>query len=112
MAVGFCLITSIFLWLTIGYLVQTELFATEYRLRGTGFSSMVGRLATAGVQFAVVWAFNFGGVNAVVIMVAAVLTTLSSMFLFGGIETRQKPLELLDPELQTVRKDAYLSATA
>ena len=99
MAVGFCLVTSIFLWLTIGYLVQTELFATEYRLRGTGFSSMVGRLATAGVQFAVVWAFGLGGVNAVVVMVASVLVLLACMFLFGGIETRQKPLEALEPDL-------------
>lgn len=99
MLVGFCLVTSIFVWLTIGYLVQTELFATDYRLRGTGFSSMVGRLATAGVQFAVVWAFQLGGVNAVVAMVAATLATLACMFLFGGIETRQKPLEALDPHL-------------
>lgn len=99
MLVGFCLVTSIFVWLTIGYLVQTELFATDYRLRGTGFSSMVGRLTTAGVQFAVVWAFGLGGVNAVVAMVAATLATLACMFLFGGIETRQKPLEALDPYL-------------
>ncbi len=99
MAVGFFLITSIFVWLTIGYLVQTELFATEYRLRGTGFSSTVGRLATAGAQFAVVWAFGLGGVDAVVAMVAAVLLVLAGMFLFGGIETRQKPLEALEPEL-------------
>jgi MFS transporter, putative metabolite:H+ symporter len=111
MAVGFCLVSSIFVWLTIGYLVQTELFATEYRLRGTGFSSMVGRLATAGVQFAVVWAFQFGGVNTVVTMVAIVLATLACMFLFGGIETRQKPLETLDPELPTnTAADAYRPA--
>lgn len=101
MAVGFCLVSSIFLWLTIGYLVQTELFATDYRLRGTGFSSMVGRLATTGVQFAVVWAFEFAGVNAVVTMVAVVLSILACMFLFGGIETRQKPLEALEPDLPT-----------
>jgi MFS transporter, putative metabolite:H+ symporter len=112
MTVGFCLVTSIFVWLTIGYLVQTELFATEYRLRGTGFSSMVGRLATAGVQFAVVWAFNFGGVDAVVTMVAIVLATLACMFLFGGIETRQKPLEALDPHApQGQHGIAYESAT-
>lgn len=113
MAVGFCLVTSIFVWLTIGYLVQTELFATEYRLRGTGFSSMVGRLATAGVQFAVVWAFQFAGVDAVVVMVAAVLATLACMFLFGGIETRQRPLEALDPDLRSPSAaEAYRSATA
>lgn len=103
MAIGFCLVSSIFLWLTIGYLVQTELFATEYRLRGTGFSSMVGRMTTAGMQFAVVWAFGFGGVNAVVTMVAVVLVTLACMFLFGGIETRQKPLEALEPDLASGR---------
>jgi len=102
MLVGFCLVSSIFVWLTIGYLVQTELFPTEYRLRGTGFCSMVGRLATASVQFAVVWAFQFGGVDAVVTMVAVVLTTLACMFLFGGIETRQKSLEALEPGAQPV----------
>jgi len=110
MAIGFCLVSSIFLWLTIGYLVQTELFATEYRLRGTGFSSMVGRMTTAGMQFAVVWAFGFGGVNAVVTMVAVVLVTLACMFLFGGIETRQKPLEALEPDLAS-RRSAVLVQT-
>jgi len=108
MAVGFCLVSSIFLWLTIGYLVQTELFATEYRLRGTGFSAMVGRMTTAGMQFAVVWAFGFGGVNAVVTMVAIVLVTLACMFLFGGIETRQRPLEALEPDLATERPDVLV----
>lgn len=110
MAVGFCLVSSIFLWLTIGYLVQTELFATEYRLRGTGFSSMVGRLTTAGMQFAVVWAFGFGGVNAVVTMVAAVLAALACMFFFGGIETRQKPLEALEPDLLRERDGVLVQA--
>jgi putative MFS transporter len=100
-AVGFCMVSSIFLWLTIGFLLQTEFFATEYRLRGTGFASMVGRLATTGVPFAVVWALNWGGVSAVVTMVATVLLTLSAMFLIGGIETRQKPLEALAVKTET-----------
>lgn len=95
MAVGFCMVSSIFLWLTVGFLLQTEFFATEYRLRGTGFASMAGRLTTTVVPFAVVAALNWGGVNAVVAMIATVLLILSGMFLIGGIETRQKPLEAL-----------------
>ena len=99
LVIGFALVTSIYFWLTIGQLVQTELFATEYRLRGTGFCGMVGRMITAFVQFPIVFAFQWGGVVAVVGVVALILTMLAGLFLFIGIETRQKSLETLAPVL-------------
>ncbi|MFM0323376.1 MFS transporter [Caballeronia glebae] len=96
--VGLLLVTSIFVWLTIGYTLQTELFATEYRLRGTGFCQTMGRLVTAFVQFIVVSLFTWGGVTAVITSLAGVLVVQALIFLVAGIETKRKPLEALTPE--------------
>lgn len=102
MLTGFLLVSSIFVWLTVGYTLQTELFATEYRLRGTAFCQTMGRLVTAVVQFIVVALFQFGGVSAVVTTLAAVLVIQAMIFLFFGIETKLKPLEELAPEIDAV----------
>ncbi|SAK47348.1 major facilitator transporter [Caballeronia fortuita] len=98
LVVGLLLVTSIFVWLTIGYTLQTELFATEYRLRGTGFCQTMGRLVTAFVQFIVVSLFTWGGVTAVITSLAGVLIVQALIFLIAGIETKRKPLEALTPE--------------
>jgi putative MFS transporter len=96
---GFLLVTSIFVWMTIGYTLQSELFATEYRLRGTGVCQTMGRIATAFVQFIIVALYQWGGVSAVVTALAGVLIVQALIFLFAGIETRLKPLEALSPQL-------------
>jgi putative MFS transporter len=97
--IGFALVTSIYTWLTFGQIVVTEMFATEYRLRGTGFSAMTGRLTTALIQFPIIAAFQWGGVGAVVGVVDVMLLALAALFFFVGIETRRKPLEALAPTL-------------
>lgn len=98
LCVGLLLVASIFVWLTIGYTLQTELFATEYRLRGTGFCQTMGRLVTAFVQFIVVSLFTWGGVTAVITSLAGVLVVQALIFLVAGIETKRKPLEALAPD--------------
>lgn len=98
MLTGFLLVSSIFVWLTVGYTLQTELFATEYRLRGTAFCQTMGRLVTAVVQFIVVALYEFGGVTGVVTTLAGVLVLQALIFLIVGIETKLKPLEDLAPE--------------
>ncbi|MFT4507130.1 MFS transporter [Caballeronia sp. 15711] len=96
---GFLLVSSIFVWLTIGYTLQTEMFATEYRLRGTGFCQTMGRLVTAFVQFIVIALYSWGGVTAVITSLAGVLVAQALIFLVVGIETKRQPLEALTPDL-------------
>jgi MFS transporter, putative metabolite:H+ symporter len=97
--VGFLLISSIFLWLTIGYTLQAEMFATEYRLRATGFCQTMGRLATAFVQFLVVALYAHGGVALVITSLAGVLALQAVIFLLMGVETKQKSLESIQPDI-------------
>ena len=44
MGMGFLLVTSIYVWIATGQAILPELFAIEYRFRGSGFSSSIGRL--------------------------------------------------------------------
>jgi putative MFS transporter len=99
MFVGFALVTTIYTWITFGQIFVAESFDTASRLRGTGFSSMSGRLTTALVQFPIIAIFGFGGVSAVVGVVAAFLAAFSTLFFFVGIETRRKSLEAVAPAL-------------
>lgn len=93
MVVGFCLVTVIYAWVATVLITVPELFPTRYRLRGAGFSSMAGRLATALVQFAVVPIFNWGGVQAIVGGLAVILLGQAAAFFFFAPETCQKPLD-------------------
>jgi MFS transporter, putative metabolite:H+ symporter len=90
--VGFTLVTSIYFWLTAGFTMVAELFPTEFRIRGAGFCNAVGRAATILVQFAVVPLFGWGGVNAVVVPIVALLLVQISSFWFSRLETQRKPL--------------------
>lgn len=110
--VGFLLVMSIFVWLTIGYTLQTELFATEYRMRGTGFCQTLGRLTTAFVQFIVISLYQHGGVTAVVTALGAVLLIQALIFLVAGVETKLKPLEALSPDLPAPRLSIDTPASA
>lgn len=94
MATGFVLVTSIYVLLAVGFaLYVPELFETRYRLRGAGVCSTAGRLTTAGVQFAVVALFGWGGVAAVVGLLVVLLLVQAIAFALFGVETRQRSLE-------------------
>jgi putative MFS transporter len=94
MAVGFALFIGIYVILAVGFaLYVPELFRTDYRLRGTGVCSTVGRISTAGVQFVVVALFAWGGVNAVVGLLVSLLLVQAAVFALFGVETKQRPLE-------------------
>jgi putative MFS transporter len=76
-----------------------ELFPTRLRLRGTATAGAAGRLASAGAQYAVVWAFTFGGVGAVATGLAALLVFQALVLALFGIETRQRSLEDLSAHI-------------
>ncbi len=93
--VGFLLVTSLYFWVAAGLTLIPEMFATEYRFRGVGFCSMIGRLWTAVVQFVVVALFGWGGVHGVIGPIVALLVFQALMFLLFAKETSRRSLEEL-----------------
>jgi len=92
--VGFSLITSIYVLVTIGlYAYVPELFPTELRLRGTGFAGMCGRGASISTPYLAVMLFERFGIQGVLLMVSGVLTCLIVAILALRIETGQRSLE-------------------
>ncbi len=100
MAVGFGVMVSSYALVAVGYAIYIpELFPTTLRMRGGGLAGAAGRLAAAGAQSGVVWAYGFGGVVAVSSCMAALLVFLALVVLVAGIETRQRSLEDLSSDL-------------
>jgi len=94
MAVGFLLVCSIYVLVAVGQGAYVpELFATTYRLRGTGVCMTAGRLASAGCQFFILWLFTNGGVLLVVGSVVAAQLLLAFAVWAIRIETRGRKLE-------------------
>ena len=97
MAAGFAMITAIYFLVTAGFAFVPELFATDYRVRGMGFCSTVGRLVTALSQYAIVPAFLWGGVHAIVGSLAVLLAVQGLVFWLVAVETSRRPLEPVAP---------------
>ena len=92
--VGFSLITSIYVLVTIGlYAYVPELFPTELRLRGTGFAGMCGRGASITTPYLAVMLFERFGLEGVLLMVSGMLACLIAAILLLRIETGQRSLE-------------------
>ena len=92
--VGFALITSIYVLVTIGlYAYVPELFPTELRLRGTGFAGMCGRGASISTPYLAVLLFQRFGLQGVLLMVSGVLACMIASILLLRIETGQRSLE-------------------
>jgi putative MFS transporter len=92
--VGFSLITSIYVLVTIGlYAYVPELFPTELRLRGTGIAGMCGRAASISTPYLAVMLFERFGIEGVLLMVSGVLLCLIAAILTLQLETGQRSLE-------------------
>ena len=92
--VGFSLITSIYVLVTIGlYAYVPELFPTELRLRGTGISSMCGRAASISTPYLAVMLYERFGLQGVLLMVSGMLACLIAAILNLRVETGQRSLE-------------------
>jgi len=93
-AVGFSLITAIYLLVTIGlYAYVPELFPTELRLRGTGFAGMCGRAASISTPYLAIMLFENFGLPGVLTMVSGMLACLVIAILALRLETGQRSLE-------------------
>lgn len=93
-SVGFTLITSIYVLVTIGlYAYVPELFPTELRLRGTGISGMCGRAASISTPYLAVMLFERFGIQGVLLMVSGILVCLVAAILALRLETGQRSLE-------------------
>jgi MFS transporter, putative metabolite:H+ symporter len=97
---GLLLLGSLFCFTTLSIAVyMPELFATEYRARGAGVAFTCARIGIVATPFPIVWAFDFGGLNAVTTMFSVFLVIALIALWMLGVETRAKPLEETAPVL-------------
>ncbi len=97
MAMGFCLFLGLYIILAIGFALHVpELFRTEDRLRGTAVCNTARRIATACVQYVVIWLFAIGGLAGVVSLLVSLLVVQAVVFAVFDIETARRPLEEID----------------
>jgi putative MFS transporter len=110
MSIGFIVILSSYALVAVGYAIYIpELFPTQVRLRGAGLAGGAGRLASAGAQYGVVWAYGYGGVGAVATCLAIMLVVQAVVVLIAGVETRQRSLEDLSGGLDQTPVAATLA---
>jgi MFS transporter, putative metabolite:H+ symporter len=74
-----------------------ELFATEYRFRGSGIAQMTGRIAVIASPYMVVSLYDTYGLPSVLYAIAALYLLLALGVLLFGIETNQRSLESIAP---------------
>jgi putative MFS transporter len=91
---GFLLVTVFYFLVSIGQFgFVPEVFPTEYRLRGAGFASTLGRGAAIGTPFMSVALFKAFGLPGVVGLVVILLTVMIISVLMLKVETSQTSLE-------------------
>jgi putative MFS transporter len=96
---GFALFTCIYILVALIIAVYVpELFPTEYRLRGTGVCTTVGRVSSVIVPYIVVALYASGGVALVLGLLVGMLLLQVVVVAFAGVETNLRPLEVLTPE--------------
>jgi putative MFS transporter len=94
MAVGFGLVTSVYIMLTTGFAMYVpELFPTHLRMRGSGFAATIGRLTTAVVQYAVIAVFAWAGLVGVLSILIGLLIFQALMIAIFAVETKGRSLE-------------------
>jgi putative MFS transporter len=99
--VGFFLFLSLYLLVALGMASYVpELFPTAYRLRGAGVCMTAGRAAAAVVPWFTVWAYQRGGITAILEAFCGLLLFQGLAVLLFGIDTENRPLEELTPEAE------------
>ena len=98
------LVTSFLLAVALGLtaaiafsLYVPELFETRFRLRGSGLCNAVGRLSSAGMQYAIPPIVAFAGLAGITYSLAGTLMVQAVIVGLFGIETRRKELD--NPEV-------------
>ena len=70
-----------------------ELFETRFRLRGSGLCNAIGRLSSAGVQYAIPPILAFAGLAGIAFALSGTLLLQAAVVGLFGIETRRKALD-------------------
>ncbi len=86
-----------------------ELFETRFRLRGSGLCNAVGRLSSAGLQYAIPPIVAFAGLGGIAYALSGTLVLQAVVVGVFGIETRRKALD--NPEVSAKSPEA-LTPTA
>jgi len=74
-----------------------ELFETRFRLRGSGLCNAIGRLSSAGLQYAIPPIVAFAGLGGIAYALSGTLVLQAVIVGVFGIETRRKALD--NPEV-------------
>jgi putative MFS transporter len=94
MVTGVCLVIPIYVLVALLFGIYVpELFPTEIRLRASGICNTVGRAATIGTPFVVVWLFGQQGVIGVLAFMIALLALQIAAVAGWGMETKGRALE-------------------
>lgn len=96
--IGFALFTCIYVLVAFIIAVYVpELFPTEFRLRGTGVCTTIGRISSALVPYAVVALYGMGGTGYVLALLVGLLVVQAIAVGLAGVETNLRSLEALAP---------------
>ena len=97
--IGFVLVTVVYIFVAVAWACYVpEMFPTALRLRAAGICNAIGRLAAAGMPFAVVPLYHNFGVVGVATLLGAILCVQAAIVAALGIETNERSLEALTPE--------------
>lgn len=92
-AVGFSLVTLVYILVAFWAVYVPELFPTPLRLRGNGVCNTIGRVTGMITPFIVVFVFTSVGVIGVVTLLASLLVLAAIVVAILGIETKSRPLD-------------------
>ena len=100
MAVGFLLCTLTYYYALLACSVYLgEAFPTEIRLRGSGFSNAMGRIAAISTPSIVAMFLQSSGVVSVYVFVGICMVVFAIIIGICGIETRNKTLEEINDDV-------------
>lgn len=85
---------------------SSEVFPTEIRARGAGAATSASRAGGVLIILPVVFSVVSASIEAMAVAAAAALVLSLAVFLFAGIETRQRSLETITREELTVAESA------
>lgn len=99
MSVGFLMIVLLYFYsVTTMFVYSGEIFPTEARLRGVGFSSGLGRFVSVFTPILIAWLLTEVGATAVFLFIFAMMTLIAIIIAIFGVETRNKSLEAINEE--------------
>lgn len=101
MLAGFAICSAVYYYALLACSIYAgEVFPTRLRIKGVGFASAFGRLALIGGSFQISSSLQVQGIPSVFGEIAAVLFVAAAIVEFCGIETKGRPLEDIESDLE------------